>query len=67
MIKFILGVLGYSKIPLEVVQLSIAQEAFIQKMLEHEQSEKGKDYLEKHLEGQKTLTSFLRSGRKLGC
>ena len=66
MIQTILGFFGYTKIPLAAVQLSLMQEGFLQKMLEHETSDKGREYLAKFLCGQKTLTSFLRSGKLLG-
>jgi len=66
MIQTILSYFGYSKIPLAAVQLSMMQEGFFEKMLEHETSEIGRGYLSKYLEGQKTLTGFLRSGKLLG-
>jgi len=63
--KTILAFFGYIKIPLAAVQLSIMQERFLEKMIEHESSEIGKQYLQKFLVGQQVLTKFLRSGKLL--
>ncbi len=55
--------LGYTKITTEVVQLSMAQESFLEKILELESKPKGKVIIANYLRGQKALTAFLRSGR----
>lgn len=67
MIQTILGFCGYVKIPIEAVQLSIAQEEFLSRCAKLETDAKGKEYFEGHLKGQKMLTGFLRSGRLLAC
>ena len=64
--KLILAFFGYTKIPLELIQLSITNELIFEIMVESSEMEEIKDKLEQALEGQKTLTKFLRSGRKLG-
>jgi len=56
---------GYTKIPTEVVQLSMAQELFLEKMYKHESSSKGRQLIGRYLKGQKALTVFLRAGRLL--
>ena len=62
MIRTILGFLGYSKIPTAAVQLSMVNEHAWSVMVEkYPESEE----VEKLYEGAKTLTEFLRSGRRL--
>jgi hypothetical protein len=63
MFKIIMAFWGYVKIPTAVIQLSIAQEHFLDKCRKHESDPRGKEYFAKYLEGQKAITSFLRSGR----
>ena len=63
MIKYILNFFGYIKIPVEVVQLSIEQEVFFERIIEY--IPETKEIFELHLKGQKTLTQFLKSGRLL--
>jgi hypothetical protein len=65
MIRIILAYFGYAKIPVKVVQLSIMQEEYIKKLIDLRDSEDWKRLFESHLEGQKTLTHFLRSCRLL--
>ena len=62
MIKAILGFLGYSKIPIEAVQLSMINEHAWSVMVEKypDAPETRKLY-----EGAKAMTEFLRSGKVL--
>lgn len=61
MIKLLLSFFGYIKVPVEAVQLSMQQELFFEKMIR--MRPEAKDAWEFYLKAQKTLTSFLRSGR----
>jgi len=63
MFQTFMALFGYVRIPTAVVQLSLAQEQFFDKCREYESSQKGKEHFAKHLEGQKTITGFLRSGK----
>jgi len=63
MLQTIMAFFGYVKVPKAVVTLSIAQELFLSKCHELESSQKGKECFARFLEGQKTITSFLRSGK----
>lgn len=63
MIRFILAQFGYCKVPLAAVRLSILQENFFRAALKHAVSPQNIKCLNNLLEGQTTLTNFLRSGR----
>ena len=62
MIRTILGFLGYSKIPIEAVQLSMVNEQAWNTMKKYYPES---ETVERLYEGAKTLTGFLRSGRRL--
>lgn len=65
-VHLFLAYFGYVKIPLEAVQLSMRQEEAF-RILINALDETGHDCpnYRKALEGQKTLTAFLRSGRAI--
>lgn len=63
MLNAMLKFFGYIKIPKEAVRLSMDQESFIETQVELTDKERLKQIYTKQLEGQKTLTAFLRSGR----
>jgi len=69
MIQTILGFLGYCKIPKEAIQLSMASENIIgmlfKQAIEKSCGQETIDYVEIALNGQKTLTEFLRTGKLL--
>ena len=66
MIRRILALFGYVRIPLEVVQFSLAQEVYFEKLLQKAEPDSAIfRSLQMRLKGQKVLTSFLRSGRML--
>jgi len=65
MIQTILAFCGYTKIPLEAVRLSIAQELYLEGLIIREKNSKELVVMKRFLEGQKILTGFLRSGRLL--
>ena len=74
MIQTILGFCGYVKIPTAVVQLSLLQEdniKIIRELIKKNTSNHTDEdvirntFLDEVLEGQKSLTQFLRSGRLL--
>ena len=65
MIRTVLAFFGYVKIPTEAVQISIVQEDFIKLVCKYLKTEETKKVGHKHLELQKTLTQFLRSGALL--
>jgi len=63
-IQFILAWFGYVKIPIEVVQISMAQERAFQIIIDKFESNGHKLIgYRKALEAQKSMTAFLRSGR----
>ena len=62
MVKIILGFLGYSKIPVEAVQLSIINEDAWAVMVKNYPNSTEINQLYK---GAKTLTRFLKSGKLL--
>lgn len=79
-IKFIASLFGYTKVPLEAVQLSMYLEDLVDRLARtsaFNRTEPGEyvitpqslkeiiDLLQKQIKGQKTLTDFLRSGRLL--
>ena len=66
MIQTIMAFFGYAKIPVAVVQLSMMQEKFLETMRTIEPEPKGKEVIAKYLDGQKTITKFLQSCRRLG-
>ena len=76
MLRFVLGLWGYVKIPVATVQLSMWQEdcfSDVIKSLEKEYEEVPDLILlesiknwKKHLDAQRMLTEFLRSGRQIG-
>lgn len=63
MVRTIMALFGYVKIPKEVVALSMLQENFLIKCSEAEQDERGVEYFKKAIDAQFALTDFLRSGR----
>ena len=71
MIRTILAWFGYAQIPLEVVQLSMRQEAFLSRLHDAiiaanvSPNENLVRLLETHQEGQKIMTEFLRNCRHL--
>lgn len=65
MLQVVLGFLGYVKIPLSVVQLSIQQEEFLRKLQEIATNPKSRALFGKYLNGQESMTRFLRAGRKI--
>jgi len=65
MIKHIMALFGYVKIPLQVVQISIMQEEILKEIIDCLSSEKDRLEFSKRLEAQKAMTNFLRTGRLL--
>jgi len=65
-LQFILGCFGYAKIPLSVIQLSIRQEDMIKPILSAMRGREAESLFADMLKAQQTITSFLRSCRKLG-
>jgi len=63
--RLIFGLFGYVKIPKEAVCLSIAQENVLRLCIEVFEKDHPQPGFRKALEAQRTLTSFLRSGRLL--
>ena len=63
MFQTIMAFFGYAKIPVAAIHLSLKQEQFLSKCRDLETDPKGRVYFDRHLEGQKTITSFLRSGK----
>lgn len=64
-IQFLFAFLDYAKIPTAVIQLSIHQETFFEEILKVSNEKESVLTLQKHLEYQKILTKFLRSGKLL--
>jgi hypothetical protein len=68
--QVILGFLGYVKIPLNLVQLSISLENILKLLLrravdkDQEKNDEMQELINRALEGQRALTDFLRIGRK---
>jgi len=69
MLDLILSFFGYCKIPRETIMISLRSEDVLEELLKQAILNVNKKstltYLSEVLEGQKTLTSFLRSGRRL--
>jgi hypothetical protein len=64
LIPFILGWFGYLKIPKELVLLSTAQEHYFRNMVNLAKEEKIKKLMQEYLDGQETITDFLRGRRR---
>ena len=56
---------GHAKIPLEVVQFSILQESLWERLIKLRPDAPIASFFRTGLRGQKVLTEFLRSGKKL--
>lgn len=65
MIQNILAKLGYVKIPVTVVQLSMFQEKFLENLVSMNEGTEGSELVAEHLASQKAITSFLRTGRSI--
>ena len=61
MIRYLLGLYGYKKIPPAAVQLSIKQEQIFKKLIKIRPE--AKEVFEIYLKNQKALTGFLSDGR----
>jgi len=66
-IDVILALIGYVKVPKEIVKLSILNEVGIEKILKdnHRLSKQQQTLLKQLKENTKAITGFLRSGRLL--
>lgn len=65
MLRLLMGFLGYVKVPYEVVRLSFEQEVFLTKVRQAQHEQKAVELFDLHIGMQKTLTEFLRTGRKI--
>jgi hypothetical protein len=63
MIRFIMSLFGYSKIPLEAVRLSIRIEYYLEGLDFVNRPEASAEFLNQAKEGAKALTEYLRSCR----